>query len=197
MSAHARDVTVVGTFPGKAVITVDRGSPRTVAIGETINGVKLLAVEGETAVLEIDGKRRTLELGQHFETAAASGATGRVSLAADARGHYVTDGKINGQNVRMLVDTGATYISLPDSVARGLGIDASKGVQGISQTANGNVRVSRVKLDSVSVGGITLYQVDALVHGSDSLPVTLLGMSFLNRTEMRREGEILTLIKRF
>ena len=64
------------------------------------------------------------------------------------------------------------------------------------QTANGTATAYRVKLDTVRLGDITLNNVDALVHDQD-MPWVLLGMSFLNRVEMRREGSNLTLIKRF
>ena len=64
-------------------------------------------------------------------------------------------------------------------------------------TANGPVVVYKVMLDSVTVGGLTLYNVEATVHPMPGMDVGLLGMSFLNRTEMRREGDTLTLTKRY
>ena len=67
------------------------------------------------------------------------------------------------------------------------------------QTANGLVGAYRVKFDTVKLGDITLNNVDGVVMEGNGLGgrFGLLGMSFLNRTEMRREGEVLTLIKRF
>jgi aspartyl protease family protein len=71
LSAAATDVTVVGLFPGRAVVTIDRGSPRTLRVGEkTAEGVVLISVDSAGATLEVDGKRQLLEMGQHFETAA-------------------------------------------------------------------------------------------------------------------------------
>lgn len=70
------------------------------------------------------------------------------------------------------------------------------GQVGYASTANGTVAVYRVKLDSVKVGDIELNQVDAVIHES-GLPIVLLGMSFLNRTEMCRDGEQMTLKKRY
>jgi aspartyl protease family protein len=64
-------------------------------------------------------------------------------------------------------------------------------------TANGQVRVYRVKLDSVQVGDLVIHNVDGIVHAGDGLDIALLGMSFLNRTEMRREGANLMLVKRY
>jgi aspartyl protease family protein len=54
----------------------------------------------------------------------------------------------------------------------------------------------RFKLDTVRVGGVAVQNVDAVITEGDSLPVALLGMSFLNRTDMKREGTTLTLTQR-
>jgi aspartyl protease family protein len=196
--AHALDVTVVGLFSGKAVITVDRGAPRMLSVGDrTPEGVRLVSADSKTAVVEIDGKRQTLEMGQHFETAEQTGARNSVTLAADSQGHFVVDGQVNGAHMRFLVDTGATFVSLPASEASRLGIDLANARRGTSQTANGPVTVYRTTLESVTIGGVTLFNVEAAVHASRGLDVALLGMSFLNRTEMRRDGGNLTLTKRF
>jgi aspartyl protease family protein len=197
-AAAALDVNVIGLFPGKAVLTVDRGVPRTLAVGQaTPEGVKLVAVDGKGAVVEIEGKRVALELGQHFETASATGSRQAVTLSPDSRGHFVTDGAVNGAHVRFLVDTGATLVAIPARDAARLGIDFRKGRRGISQTANGPVAFWRVTLDSVTLGGVTLTNVEGAVHDSGGLDMALLGMSFLSRTEIQRDGPNLTLIKRY
>ena len=120
----------------------------------------------------------------------------RVVLAADTHGHFVSDGAINGNPIRFLVDTGATSVALPASDADRLGIDYRKGRRGISNTAGGPVTVYRVSLDSVRLGGIELRTVDAVVI-EQGLDIALLGMSFLNRVEMMRDGATMTLIRRF
>lgn len=197
LPAAATDVNVIGLFPGKAVIVVNRGAPRTLSVGQkTPEGVVLVSVDDKGAVLEIDGKRQTLEMGQHFESTSQTGTRNTVVLAPDTRGHFVSEGAVNGLPVRFLVDTGATLVAIPAAQARRLGIDYQRGQRGQSQTAAGMVPVYRVTLDSVSLGEITLHQVDAVVLES-TMDVALLGMSFLNRTEIRREGTNLTLIKRF
>jgi aspartyl protease family protein len=196
-AACAVDVNVIGLFPGKAVVVINRGAPRTLSVGQTIEGVKLVSTDGSAAVLEVDGKRDRVEMGQHFESAELTGARQSVTLAPDSRGHFVADGMVNGAHVRFLVDTGATMVSLPASAASRLGIDYRKGQRGYSQTANGVAPVYRVTLDSVTLGGITIMNVEGLVHESSGLDMTLLGMSFLSRTEMRREGGNLTLVKRY
>lgn len=195
--AFGADVGLAGLFPGKVLLTINGGAPRIVAVGaRTDEGVKVLAVEGETAILEIDGKRRVLRVGQNVAAQPSGAGPASVVLTADARGHFVTTGNINGTTVRFLVDTGASMVSIGASDARRIGLDPNKGEPGIVNTANGQAMVSRVKLNSVRVGDVILHNVDALVHQHD-LPITLLGMSFLNRMEMQRNGDTMTLIKRY
>jgi len=87
-------------------------------------------------------------------------------------------------------------IAIGASDARRIGLDPKKGEIGYTQTANGVTQVSRVKLNTVRVGDIVLNNVDATVHLQD-LPYALLGMSFLNRMEMQRNGESMTLKQRY
>jgi aspartyl protease family protein len=198
LPAHAIEVTVIGLFPGKAVVVVDRGAPRTLAAGQrTPEGVLLVSADSRSATVEIDGKRQVLEMGQHAESAALTGALSSVTIGADGNGHFMAEGQVNGAHVRFLVDTGATLVTLPASEAKRLGIDYRRGQQAVSQTANGQVLVYRVRLAAVSVGGMTIRDVDAVVNDAPGMDVSLLGMSFLNRTEMRREGANLTLTKRY
>jgi len=180
VSAQAVDVGLAGVFPGKALLTINGG----------------LAVDGETATIEADGRKRRLRVGDNVASPAATASGAQATLTADARGHFLTTGSINGTTVRFMVDTGATMIALGAGDARRIGIDTSKGVPGFAMTANGQARVVRVKLDSVRVGEITINNVDALVHEQD-MPSVLLGMSFLNRMEMHRDGQSMTLRKRF
>lgn len=197
-SASATDVNVVGLFTNKAVVQINGGAARTLSVGQKIEGVLLVSVERDNAVFDIDGRRKTLRMGQqHVSTdAAGSGKPTTAVLSADLRGHFFANGQINGGTVRMVVDTGATLISIPVADADRLGIDYRKGQQATMNTANGLAPAWRVKLDTVRVGDITMNGVDAVVMEGSAMPV-LLGMSFLNRTEMRREGSTMTLTKRF
>jgi aspartyl protease family protein len=197
-AVHAADISVVGLFPNKAVLVVDGSGPKTYSVGATITeGVKLVSANESSATIETNGKRQSIALGEHFNRSAGSGS-GRasVTLQADARGHYMVQGQINGGSVRMLLDTGATMVALPASDATRLGIDYKSGRVGYVNTANGTVPAYLVKLNTVKVGDIELNQVDGVVQ-EQGLPIILLGMSFLNRTEMRRDGEQMVLTKRF
>jgi len=198
LGAAATDVTVIGLFPGKAVITVNRGAPRTLAVGErTPEGVLLVASDSKGAILEIDGKRETLEMGQHFATAASSGGDRQsVTLPVQAGGHFIVDGQINGGYVRFIVDTGATVVSISAAEARRLGINYREGQRGMSSIADGRqIATWRVLFDTVTVGDLTLFNVEGSVREAGG--PALLGNSFLSRTEMRREGQSLTLTKRY
>ena len=194
----ATDVNVIGLFPGKAVVTIDGGKPRTLSNGQTSpEGVKLISANSESAEFEIDGKRQVLGLGQAITANFAATENPSVTLFADSNGHFFTEGSINGAPVQFLIDTGATMISISSVEAKRLGINYLKGRRGLVSTANGVVPVYTVKLDEVKLGDISMNNVDALVHEGNTLPIALMGMSFLSRVEMKREGTQMTLIKRY
>lgn len=193
---QAASVGVVGLFPGKAVLIIDGAAPKTYSVGSQVaDGIKLQAVTGSTATLDDHGKRQTLGIGSHSSHADPTSSPS-VTLQSDAQGHFTAPVRINTMSVPMLVDTGASMITLSSQEARRLGIDYKNGQQGFSATANGRVAVYQVRLNSVKVGDIELSQVDALVQ-EQGLPFALLGMSFLNRTQMQRDGERMVLTKRY
>jgi aspartyl protease family protein len=160
--------------------------------------VRLVSATSEAAVMEIDGKRRSLGVGsQVISGNYATSSQPSVVLNADMAGHYYAEGSINGGPIRFMVDTGASMVSIGQSDARRLGIQYLSGERGMSNTANGLAPVYHVKLGEVRLGAITLRNVDGLVHESNDMPFALLGMSFLNRVDMRHSGQQLTLTRRF
>ena len=194
--AAAQDVGLAGVMGSKAMLMINGGEPQAVAVGQSLDGVKVLSVQGDQAVVEIGGKKRPLRVGQHAIGAASADGSGKVILNADGQGHFYTTGTINGTSVRFIVDTGATMVSLGASDARRIGLDFNRGQKGMTQTANGQSVVSKVQLDTVRIGDVTLHNVDALIHQTE-MPMALLGMSFLNRMEMQRDGSTMTLKRRF
>src|SRR5690349_2066812 len=193
--AAALDINLVGLFPNKAVVQIDGGPLQTLSVGQkTREGILLLSVETDGATFDIGGQRMALGLG-HARMQPTTAASAIATI--DDRGHFVADGQVNGVPIRFTIDTGATFISLPASEARRLGLDYMKGRKAAMETANGVAAAYRVRLDTVRVGELTVNNVDAVVMEGDSLPVALLGMSFLNRMDIRREGQIMTLTKRF
>jgi aspartyl protease family protein len=193
----AADVNVVGLFPGKAVVSINGAAPRTLREGQkTEEGVTLLSSERDSATFDIDGKKRVLKMGQVY-TAPASASAPSVTLSADSRGHFFVNGQVNGASVRFLVDTGATWVSLSGADARRLAIDYHKGEPRLMSTANGVAAAYKVLLDSVRVGDVTVSNVEAVVMDGAGPGIALLGMSFLNRMEMRRTGETMLLIRKY
>jgi len=196
----AAEVALIGVIGDKAaVVAVDGGDPKTIKVGQTWRGIFVVSVEKDRATLDIDGKRRVLQRGMHYrgaEGAAPPGGRQTAVLAADTRGHFIAEGTVNGGHVRFLVDTGATAVSLPASDALRLGLDYRGGQRIRMQTANGTALAYSTKLERIKIGNIELYNVDAIVIEND-LHVALLGMTFLNRVEMKRDGHTMTLIRQF
>lgn len=196
-AAGATEVAIAGMFGNKAVLVVDGGAPRTVAVGQrTPEGVRLLALEGEVALVDIGGVRERIRLGERVVQRVAAGGAELVHLEADSQGHFFINGQVNGAAIRFLVDTGASLVSMGRSDARRFGIDLTKARAASSQTASGVRRVWLVKLDAVRIGAMVLNDVEAAVHEND-LPIALLGMSFLSRMEMTHEGSRLVLKRRY
>ena len=105
---------------------------------------------------------------------------------------------INGVSMPFMVDTGATMVTISSAQAKSAGISYASGERGQMQTANGITVAYKVKLDTVRLGDITLNNVDGVVMENNQLgKFGLLGLSFLNRTEMRRDGDSMTLTRRY
>ena len=179
-----------------AVLAVDGGEPKTVKLGQSWNGITLLDVNEDNATIEVDGRKQVLQRGTYYQGASPPASRAAVVLAADGRGHFFADGQVNGLPVRFLVDTGASQVVLPAADARRIGIDYVNAPKTRVQTAGGVISAYLVTLDRVRIGGIELNGVDCLVV-EEGAPVALLGMSFLNRVEMRRNGDSMTLVRRF
>ncbi|MBC3884440.1 retropepsin-like aspartic protease family protein [Undibacterium griseum] len=195
--AAATDVGVVGLFPGKAILVVDGAPPKAYAVGSMISeDTRLVDADRDGATITTNGKRYVLAMGESARRSAPAGSNSNVVLTAGEGGHFIAPAMINGVSIRMMVDTGASLIALPASEAIRLGLNYKSGRPGRASTAGGIVNTYLIKLDTVKIGEIELHQVDASVIES-GLNIPLLGMSFLNRMEMRRSGDQMTLTKRF
>jgi aspartyl protease family protein len=198
--AAAADIHVVALTAGKAVVSINGAKPRTLAVGQVSpEGVKLLSADSQSATFEVEGQRRTLGPGEGaaVATTAFRATNDTATLIADSSGHFITTGVVNGITLRFLVDTGATSVVLSSADARRAGINYLAAPRSFTQTANGVIPVYNVKIDTIRVGEITLNSVDAAVIEGERLPIALLGMSFLNRMEMRRDGTTMTLIRKY
>lgn len=196
----ADKIQLFALFKDKAIIKID-GARRVLARGEmSPEGLRLLATDTllEVAEIELNGRRETLKLGVVSAVGFADAKTsGNVTLYAD-RGFFYSDGKINGAPVKFLVDTGANAVALSSQAAKRIGLDYKReGRRGIASTAGGMVPMYSIKLESVTVGDITLYNVEAGVIEGDHPTDVLLGMSFLGRVDMKRDGDKMELTKRY
>ncbi len=190
-------VNVVGLFSGKAVLVINSGPPRILTVGQTSpEGVKLLAADSGQASLEVDGKQRCMAISQSGAVV-GSRAVPVMTMYANREGHFFGTGQVNGKTVKFLLDTGATVIAMSSAEARRIGIDYLAGDEGTSFTAGGLVKAWTVNLNSVKLGAISLNQVEGVVIDGEFPPMVLLGMSALNRIEMKRDGISMTLTKKY
>jgi aspartyl protease family protein len=191
-------VNVVGLFSNKAVLIINAGKPKTLSVGQTSDGVKLLAADSKVATLQIEGKTKLLGMGQAASVlGSASNAASSVTLYADQQGHFVSDCQINGATLKFLLDTGATTVALNSGDAKFANIDYKRGVPVQMSTANGVVTAYRVTIANLKIGAVTLSQVEASVLEGGSPSIVLLGMSALNRLDMKRQDIALTLTKKY
>lgn len=191
-------VNIVGLFSNKAVVIINGGKPKTLSVGQTSDGVKLIAANSNTATLLIEGKTQQLGMGQAASIAGntASGSPS-VTLYADAGGHHRGEVSINGTMLKYVVDTGATTVALNSGDAKYAKIDYKKGEPVQVSTANGIVNAYLVRLNTLKLGGIVLNNVEAGVLEGGFPSEVLLGNSVLSRLDMKRDGTALTLTKRY
>lgn len=199
-AAMAQSVALAGLLGNKALLVVNGAPPKSVAAGDTHMNVKVISASGDQAVLELNGKRHTLRVGDApVSVGAGSGGGGkgnRIVLNAGSGGHFMTAGQINGRAVQFLVDTGATSIAMSAADAERTGIQYKDGQPVRMSTANGITQGYRVKLNSVRVGDVEVFDVEAVVS-PQPMPFMLLGNSFLTRFQMLRENEQMILVRRY
>lgn len=197
--AQAESVMLTGTIGSRAILIVNGGAPKTVAVGETFQGVRVLSVQPDQAQVEVGGKRLGLRMDSPVSVGGGGGggATGtRIVLPVDGRGHFMAAGQINNRPVSFMLDTGATSVALSAADAQRIGLDYEKGQPVQMSTANGVTRGFRVRLASVRVGDVEVYDVDAIVS-PQPMPFVLLGNSFIGRFSMRRDADQMVLEKRY
>jgi len=197
--AQAEGIALAGMLGSKALLIVDGTPPKTVAAGETHQGVKVISTSGDEAVIEQAGKRHTLRVGDAPVSVSGSsgGARGtRIVLTESGGGHFMTAGQINGRAVQFMVDTGATSIAMSTLDAERAGIAYKNGQPVRMATANGDSTGFRIKLNSVRVGDVEVFDVEAVVT-PQPMPFLLLGNSFLTRFQMKRDNNLMTLDKRY
>lgn len=196
-------LTLLALFKDKALLHID-GKERVLVKGQTSpEGVELVSADSDRAVVIVDGRREVLKLGMvarfpgAFDDVSPSwSGPESLTLWAHDDGFFYAPGRINGVSVRFLVDTGSNTVAMNRSYADRIGIDYRDGQKRMASTASGVVPMYLVKLDEISIGNITLHDVEAGVLMSNYPEVPLLGMSFLGKLDMMRDGKRLDLKRR-
>lgn len=115
--------------------------------------------------------------------ASAAPAGGRsLSIPRDGRGHFQAEGRVDGQRIGFMIDTGASVVALNETSAARFGLRPSRGEYTATvSTANGTVKAARTRIAMLDVGGLIVRDVDAMVLPDAALSENLLGLSFLSR----------------
>lgn len=192
--AAAQDIALAGRMGDKALLLM-QGRSVVLGVGQASGSTRLLRWEQEAAVVEHGGGQLKLRVGaapSRLGAAAAPSGARAIVIPVGPGGHFMTEGAINGQSVRFIVDTGATLVSLSRAEAARLGLDLRGARTVRTQTAGGVATAQMLPLQRVRVGEVELYDVMALVTEAP-MPFILLGNSFLDRFQWRRDNDVMRL----
>jgi aspartyl protease family protein len=193
-TANAQDIALAGRMGDKALLTF-QGRSVVLAVGQASGGARLLRWEQDAAVVEHGGAQHRLRVGAaplRLGAAAAQSAGREIVIPVGPGGHFLTEGAINGRSVRFMVDTGATLVALSRAEATRIGLDL-RGARAVStQTAAGVAAALMLPLQRVRIGEVEIYDVMAVVTEAQ-MPYILLGNSFLDRFQWRRENDVMRL----
>lgn len=191
---QAVQINLQGLLGETAVIKVD-GQREVVKAGEMITPqIKLLRVEQSQVVLVINGQQQILTLtGAPVTTQYNERRRQQHRVYRNTQGMYLAQGAINGQAIPVLVDTGAFSVAISQTTAQQLGL--SLPVDRVIQvsTASGEANAYPVTFDSVSVGEITLTQVEGVIVEGDAPSHVLLGQTFLNQINISQQAGFMLL----
>ncbi len=201
VSAQERSVTAIALFDGKSMLSIDGSRAKIMNVGDTYKDVTLIEANTEVAIIEVSGRQQTLELNGTATVSDELGSiTGGGSAVVEMRegeqGFFESLGTINGRQIRFLVDTGASLVVLSSRQANAIGLDYLQGQKSFASTASGTAPMYGITLNSISVGGIRLQNVEAGVIEGNFPERPLLGMTFLSQVDMTRSGNLMTLRER-
>ncbi len=196
--AEVDSVKVVALFSGKAMLVLN-GKNIIMKKGEEVEGVTLLSASGRGAIIRFeDGTEKELKLNQSIQQGGYKKPEhSKLTVYANNQGMFKLGGKINGHPVQFLVDTGATDVAISSIEADALRLSYRSARKGIVQTASEQVPVWHIKLDNITVGGISVSNVDAVVLKGSSPDPILLGMSFLRNLRLKRNGAEMILEQKY
>ena len=195
--AEELEIDVVGLFKNAAMLKID-GKEQLLKTGNrSLEGVMLVSADSKGAVIEVNGESMNLDLSSHISASFKRPLETAVSILRNGSGQYVTRGTINGQSVRLLVDTGANIVALNSSIAASLGLDVSQGKRVNVSTASGISESRLITLDVLQVGNIKVSNVQAAVIEGNYPEDILLGMTFLQNVDISESGGVMQLKGKF
>ena len=169
----------------------DTHSPNSERVGAIMTVLAWLVVLGLLSAFFGGWMEKLDNPNQKVVSALHADGVREVVLQQNRAGHYVANGAINGHRVTFLLDTGATSVSVPASIAGPLGL--KRGAPLRANTANGTVTTYATRLDEVQLGNISLENVRADINPHMQGTDVLLGMSFLRKLEFTQRGRELTI----
>ena len=189
-------IHAVALFKNKAVLDID-GKRRSIKVGATTReGITLVSANSDKAVIEVQGEKITLELNGKI-TAGSPKHRNVVQIYPGEGGHYFVEGLLNGNKMPFLVDTGATTIAINKNMAKRMGLQYRvDGIKSRVETASGTTSAYSVRFETVQIRSITLKNVKGTVLDGDYPSIALLGQSFLNKLNLRRDGIVMELSER-
>ncbi|WP_255558348.1 retropepsin-like aspartic protease family protein [Zhongshania aquimaris] len=195
--AAPAQIVVRGLFQQAALLEID-GRQQLLRAGQRdSSGILLVSATPREAVVDIEGRRKTLTLSKHIGAKYSEPSSSSVSLLKNSNKEYRTRVSINGQSADALVDTGATSVAMSSSQADQLGIFYRDGVPTSVATAGGIKPAFGIMLSRVEVGDIKTQQVAAVIIEGDYPHIILLGMSFLEHIDLQERDNILVLTPRY
>ena len=180
----ATEIKYIGLHGKRANVRIDQRNVL-MAIGESNQGVGVVAASKDGAVLRLDRRNYYFQRGSSRGQLLAD----ELILDRDASGRFAGSGTVNGERVIFVVDTGASHVAISGRDARRLGIRHSRGKRVPFTTASRTETGYEVMLDSVSIGGIVLSNVPALITRGEMPRYPLLGMTFLQNLQIMQDAE--------
>ena len=198
ISVHAVDkIEVQALMPGMVVLLIDNERVTLKSNQAVKQGVKLISSTTQSAVLEINGEQKIFQMGSTVSTNFSQREVIREQIISDDYGMFRAHGSINGQSIKFLIDTGASSVSMSSKQARALGIEYRlNGLPIKTSTASGIANAWAINLDSVRLGTLVEKNVRGVVVDGDFPRQALLGMTFLNRMKVDKEGNKMTISKK-
>lgn len=184
----SQKIEVQALMPGMVVLLID-GGRHTLKTGDSLLGVKLVSSTTNNAILEVNGEKKNYQMGTTVNTSFTPREEIVERVIIDDYGMFRGYGSINGQSVKFLVDTGASTVAMSAKDARKLGIQyRMDGTPAQASTASGLAKAWSIKLKSVRLGKLLEHNVRGMVVDGDYPRQILLGMTFLNRMKVEKEG---------